>query len=176
MRDVKGAEVVSLGRVRHLGILLEALDVGIPEDAVVYVENAGFAPDVRAALDALPQIPEDERRTDLQGTIWRAPTCFHIPARSGVLCVLRHLAETHADPEVCAHVAAYRGDEIIALAHDAGTACLLVAVTLPAANVARMRAVVARDIRRRRISPAVWLPWGMAFAATSAIVLRACVR
>lgn len=140
--------MLSLGRVSRLDVLLEALDVGMPDDAVVYVE-AGVAPSVRAALAALPQVPEDDRRSDLQGTLWPRPTCFHVLVRAGVLRVLRQLAERHAEPEVCDHIAVYRREEILALAHDAPGGYLLVGVTVPAADVERMRAVLARDAEQR---------------------------
>jgi hypothetical protein len=139
------AEVVSLGRVRHLDTLLEALDVGMPKEAVVYVEGTSFSEDVCSALSALPQVPVEQRRTDLQGTLSPEPTCFHLRVDTGVLRVLRDLETRHALPEVCDHLAVYRGEEILALAHDACGTPLLVGLSLPASAVEKMRAVVECD-------------------------------
>ncbi|HET8539991.1 MAG TPA: hypothetical protein VFL83_08990 [Anaeromyxobacter sp.] len=138
------ASLLDLGQVRRLDTLLEALEEGMPPDAVVYVEGAAFASDVRAALAALPSIPEEQRRTDLRGTLLPVPESFHIPVRSGVLGVLRELEQRHASPEVCTHVAVYRGNEILALAHDAADASLLVG-RLARDAVEKMRRVVERD-------------------------------
>ena len=145
MQDFKQADVIDLGRVRRLDTLLEALDAGMPADAVVYVEGTTFAADVHAALAALPSIPKEQRRTDLRGTLLPVPESFHVPVRGGVLHVLRELEQRHASAEVCTHLAVYRGDEILALAHDAGDAPLFVGRTLAPDAVERMRRVVERD-------------------------------
>lgn len=145
MQDFKQADVANLGRVRRLDILLEALEAGMPADAVVYVESAGFTEDVLAALAALPAAPKGQRRTDLRGTLWRSPRSFHLPVRTGVLGLLRELEKRHASPEVCAHLAVYRGEEILALAHDAEGGALLVGRTLPPEAVEKMRRIVERD-------------------------------
>lgn len=142
---VKPDALVDLGHVRRLDTLLEALDVGMPADAIVYVEGVAFADDVRAALVALPAAPEALRRADLRGTLWPSPSSFHLPVSSGVLAVLRDLEKRHATPEVCAHLAVYRGQEIVALAHDAGDGVLLVGRSLPDAALKAMRQVVARE-------------------------------
>jgi hypothetical protein len=151
-RDFEGPSVLSLGRVRHLDTLLDALDAGMPDDGIVYVEGTSFAKDVSAALAALPQAPEHERCGDLQATVWPAPTCFHVPVRSGVLRVLRQLATRWSEPEICDHLVVYRGEEILALAHDAARGDLLVARALSASVVERMRTILERD-RRTRASP-----------------------
>jgi hypothetical protein len=142
VRDFKDAEVWDLGRVRRLDVLLEALEAGMPADAIVYVESASFADDILAALAALPAIPKDQRRTDLQGTLWPSPTSFHLPVRTGVLGLLRELERRHAEPEVCEHVAVYRGEEILALAYDAGGGALLVGRTLSPEAVEKMRRII----------------------------------
>jgi len=144
---------VDLGHVRRLDTLLEALDVGMPADAIVYVEGVAFADDVRASLAALPAAPEALRRADLRGTLWPSPSSFHLPVSSGVLAVLRDLEKRHASPEVCAHLAVYRGEKILALAHDAGDGVLLVGHTLPNDAVEKMRQVVAREGRQPRSPP-----------------------
>lgn len=150
MQDFKRADVISLGRVRRLDTLLEALEDGMPPDAVVYVEGVGFADDVRAALAALPSIPTDEQRTDLRGTLVPVPMSFHLPLASGVLRILRELEKRHASPEVCTHLAVYRGEEILALAHDATGDALLVGRTVAPDAVERMRSIVARETAEAR--------------------------
>jgi hypothetical protein len=131
--------------VRRLDTLLEALDTGMPGDAVVYVEGVAFADDVRAALAALPEVPEEQRRDDLQGTLWPSPLSFHLSVGTGVLGRLRELEKRHAEPEICAHLAVCRGEEILALAHDAAGGKLLVGRTLAPQAVENMRRVVERD-------------------------------
>lgn len=145
MQDFKQADVIDLGCVRRLDTLLEALDAGMPPDAVLYVEGVAFADDVRAAIAALPSVPKEQRRNDLRGTLLPMPDTFHIPVRSGVLGIMRELEQRHASAEVCTHLAVYRGDEILALAHDAGDAPLFVGRTLAPDAVERMRRVVERD-------------------------------
>lgn len=142
---MKPDSLVDLGRVRRLDTLLEALEVGMPADGVAYVESVAFTDDVRAALGALPAAPEAQRRADLRGTLWPSPWSFHLPVSSGVLAVLRDLDKRHASPEVCAHLAVYRGQEILALAHDAGDGALLVGRSLPDGALEAMRQVVARE-------------------------------
>jgi hypothetical protein len=145
VQDFKQADVIDLGRVRRLDTLLEALDAGMPPDAVVYVEGTAFADDVRAALAALPSVPEEQRRADLRGTLLPVPESFHVAVRSGVLGIMRELEQRHAAPEVCTHLAVYRGDEILALAHDATDASLLVGRKLMPDAVEKMRRIVERD-------------------------------
>ena len=137
--------LLDLGQVRRLDTLLEALEVGMPMDAVVYIEGTSLAADVRAALGALPSIPQGQRRADLRGTLLPVPETFHVPVRSGVLGILRELEQRHASPEVCTHLAVYRRDEILALAHDAADASLLVSGTLAPDAVEKMQRVVERD-------------------------------
>jgi hypothetical protein len=150
---------MTLGRVRRLDTLLEALEAGMPSDAVVYVEGVAFAADVRAALAALPQLPEEQRRTDLRGTLLPVPESFHVPVGSGVLHVLRELEQRHASAEVCIHLAVYRGDEILALAHDAGDASLLVGRALAPDAVEEMRRIVAREVAERHGRQGRFIDW-----------------
>lgn len=150
---VKANALLDLGRVRRLDILLEALEVGMPADGIVYVEGVAFADDARAALSVLPAAPQAQRRGDLRGTLWPSPSSFHLPVSSGVLAVLRDLEKRHASPEVCDHLAVYRGQEILALAHDAGDGVLLVGRSLPDDAVEEMRQVVAREAAQRRSPP-----------------------
>lgn len=150
---MKPEALVDLGRVRRLDSLLEALEIGMPGDGIVYVEGAAFADDVRATLAALPAVPEAQRRADQRGTLWPSPSSFHLPVSSGVLAVLRDLEKRHASPEVCAHLAVYRGQEILALAHDAGDGALLVARSLPNDAVEAMRQVVGREAAQPRSQP-----------------------
>jgi hypothetical protein len=150
VQEFKQADVLDLGRVRRLDTLLEALDVSMPADAVVYVEGVAFADDVLAVLAALPSVPKDERRTDLRGTLWPSPTSFHLPVSTGVLGLLRELEKRHAPPEVCTHLAVYRGEEILALAHDVPGDALLIGRTLAPDAVETMRTVVARGAAEAR--------------------------
>lgn len=153
---VKPDALVDLGHVRRLDTLLEALEVGMPADAIVYVEGVAFADDVRATLAALPTAPEALRRADLRGTLWPSPSSFHLPVSSGVLAVLRDMETRHASPEVCDHLAVYRGEEILALAHDAGDGVLLVGRSLSDDAVETMRQVITReDAQPRAKSPGV---------------------
>ncbi len=145
--------LVDLGQVRRLDTLFEALEAGMPADAIVHVEGVAFADDVRAALAALPSAVEAQRRSDLRGTLWPSPSSFHLPVSSGALAVLRDLEKRHASPEVCTHLAVYRGEEILALAHDAGDGVLLVGQSLPNDAVEKMRQVVAGQARQPRSQP-----------------------
>jgi hypothetical protein len=59
--------------------------------------------------------------------------------------VLRQLATRRAEPEICDHLVVYRGEEILALAHDAGRGDLLVARALSPSVVERMRTILCRE-------------------------------
>ncbi len=159
MRDLRDADVWDLGRVRRLDTLLEALETGMPSDAIVYVEGVAFADDVRAALGALPSIPAEQRRTDLRGTLLPVPESFHLQVRSGVFAVLRDLEQRHAAPEVCAHLAVYRGQEILALAHDATNGALLIGRALAPDAVDKIRRVVEREVAHPRAAPERFIQW-----------------
>jgi hypothetical protein len=151
VQDFKNADVLDLGHVRRLDTLLEALESGMPADAVVYVEGVAFADDVRAALSALSQVPKKQQREDLEGTFWPSPLSFHLPVGTGVLGRLRGLEKRHAEPEICDHLAVYRGEEILALAHDATGGKLLVGRrTLAPEAVEKMRRIVERDAGEAR--------------------------
>jgi hypothetical protein len=141
---VTSGTVVDLGQVRELDTLLEALEAGMPTDAIVYVEGVAFAYDVRAVLASLPQAPEAQCRADLRGTLWPTPTTFHLPVSGGIFGALRELEKRHAAPEVCSHLAVYRGDEVLALAYDAASGALLVGCSLPDETLKRIRDVLAR--------------------------------
>ena len=153
---VKADAFVDLGRVRRLDTLLEALEAGMPDDAIVYVEGVAFTDDVRAALGALHPVPETQHRVDLRGTLWPSPSSFRLPVSAGVLAVLRELQKRHASPEVCSHLAVYRGEEILALAHDAGDGALLVGRSLPADAVEKMRQIVREAEANRPQTPGLF--------------------
>lgn len=149
VQDFKQADVIDLGRVCRLDTLLEALEAGMPADAVVYIEGDAFADEVRAALAALPPVSEDQRRKDLRGTLWPSPSSFHLRVGSGVLGLLRQFEKRHASPEVCTHLAVYRGDEILALAYDAADGALLVGRAIVPGAVEKMRNIIKRDAAGR---------------------------
>ena len=125
-----------LGYVSDLYALLRAIDETMPKDATLYVEGSSIARAVREFLGARPAASDRELE---RGTRFPVPKTFHMPLEGGNLAGLRALAELHAEPEICDHLAVYRDDELLLMAHDAGFGDVEVASSLPEDAVRRFR-------------------------------------
>jgi hypothetical protein len=95
---------------RHLECLLPS------SGAVVYLEGVCISGAVRRFLDIHKVPPLHEV---VRGTIWPAPSTFHLPATSIVLSGLAELSAHHATPEIADHCHVYTRDEMILQWYDA---------------------------------------------------------
>jgi hypothetical protein len=109
----------------------------MPEDSVLYLEGTAIAPAVKEYLEA-HEAPV--RRQVARGTLWPSPETFHLPLAG--LKELRALAGGHAEPEICDHLAVYRGDQLLMTAHDAGFGEVYLARSLPEEAIRRFRIAV----------------------------------
>jgi hypothetical protein len=137
-------DAVTIGYVTDLYALLRAVDETMPEGAILYVEGTSIAPEVR---DFLSGRPAPDAREVARGTLWPTPETFHLPLVGANLAELRALAERHAQPEVADHLAVYRGEELLLLAHDAGDGQVQIARSFPAPTVERLRLRLGEALR-----------------------------
>jgi hypothetical protein len=95
---------VNLGFARDLQRLLLAIDEAMPPGAILYLEGATIAHDVRRLL---AERAIEARVQPRRGIILPQSSRFHLPLESGNLSDLRRLADRHAEPEVCDHLVVY---------------------------------------------------------------------
>ena len=136
------AGMVECGRVRGLDLLLTAIGESIPADAVLCVETTAAAPDVVAFLEGR-QIADP--RAVAPNTLWPRPRTFHVPASADTIAGLRELCQHHADVEVADHLVAYREDEVLLWAHDAGDGRVMLSERLGEDAIERFRQTAATD-------------------------------
>ena len=139
-------DAVSLGVVTDFHVLLDVIDEAMPNDAVLVLENTGFAPDVDEFLAARePGAAPDVER----GTLWPRSTLRQLPLEGSNLQELRELADRHAAPEVASHLTVYRGDGVLLTAFDAGDGEVRVNRRLPSETLAALRRLLAPVIVSR---------------------------
>ena len=129
-------ESLSLGHVDDLYALLRAIDETMPDDAVLNLEGTSIAPDIVGFLEARQTTVRQEVA---RGTLWPLPATFHLPLENGNLAELRALAERHAEPELCDHLAVYRADQLLLTAHDAGFGEVYLVRSLSEETIRRFR-------------------------------------
>jgi hypothetical protein len=110
----------------------------MPADSVLYLEGTSIAPAVKAYLE---ERPAPARRRIWRGTLWPRPAVFHLPVSH--VQGLRALAERHAEPEICDHLAVYHDDRLLLTAYDAGFGEVYLARSLPEETIRRFSALVA---------------------------------
>jgi hypothetical protein len=130
------SQSVAISHASDLYRLLEAIDVAFPRDATLYIEGTSIAPELKAFLE-LRGVPP--RRAIARGTAYPAPRTFHLPLGGRNLADLRALAENHAGPEICDHLAVYRDDELLLTAYDAANGEVNVARSLPESVIHELR-------------------------------------
>lgn len=134
--DVKSLH--SIGTVRDLYALLQAIDEVVPTDTVLYVEGTSIAPEIKSffaahSIAGSMQLP--------LATMFPRPETFHVALDPGVLTALRTLADAHAEPEILDHLAVYRGDSVLLWAPDAGSSEVLVSQKYAPAIMARLKSL-----------------------------------
>jgi hypothetical protein len=88
----------------------------LPADAVLVLEGGRQPEDLRAFVKKHEVSPNVKMAA---GTAWPRPTIHHLPATATVLRELAELTEHCAAPEICDHLHAYRGDEVLLQWYDA---------------------------------------------------------
>jgi hypothetical protein len=127
---------VSIGYASDLYELLHAIDETMPKTAILYLEGTSIAPDVRTFLESRRA---EHPREVARGTVYPATSTFHLPLNDQNLTELRALADLHAEPEICDHLAVYRDGELLLTAYDAGDGEVDVAKSLPDAVIQELR-------------------------------------
>jgi hypothetical protein len=141
--DMRDQDAYDLGYAADFHILLRAIDLAMPTDAILYLEGDAIAPAVamflaqREAVDRRPVAANQAGRVE----------AFHLPLAGGNLHALRVLAEDHVRSEVARHLAVYRGDELLLWAHDAGDGIVELARSLPLETAERLRAELGGTLR-----------------------------
>jgi hypothetical protein len=133
---------ISLGYVSDLYELLRAVDETMPKTAILYLEGASIAPDVRAFLESRQAAGPHEVA---HGTVYPTPMSFHLPLSDQNLVELRGLADHHAEPEICDHLAVYQAGELLLTAYDAGYGEVIVAKSLPHDTIQALRLALGND-------------------------------
>ena len=134
----------SLGFVDDLYGLLRAINESFPEDATLYIEGTSLAPDLQAFLET----HETGARTAfVRETISPLSRQYHLPLSGSNLVELRAIAERHAEPEICDHLAVYRNGEILLTAPDAGDGEVFVVRSLPESVVLRLKESLGDALR-----------------------------
>jgi len=103
--------------VRIFGSFFRALSDFVPDGSTLYVENDSFTPDVEKYLKGLSV---EDATVVARGTIWPKPREYRIPVTRGNMVGLAQISERHAEPEVAAHIVAYRDSAILLEWYDAG--------------------------------------------------------
>lgn len=98
----------------------------LPEGSFLYLEGAADL-DAQAFQEARAVVPP---RTVPWGTVWPQPAAYHLPVDVRTMADLEHLAESRAEPEICAHLVAYREDEALVVGYDAFDPPFLLAPSL----------------------------------------------
>lgn len=125
--------------------LFRALDGWLPEGSVLYFEGGAHSEDIAEFMQehAGPESAHIE-----MGTIWPRPNVHHVPASPKVLSLLVELAECHAGPELCVHLHAYRGGEMLLQGFDVFDQELWLPASTPEARVADLAARLGVDYRK----------------------------
>lgn len=103
--------------VRVYDTFFRALPVLVPEGSTLHIENTTFTVDVEQYLKGLATEGGIEVKP---GTVWPKPRKYHIPITQTNMVGLAQISERHAEPEVAAHIVAYRDSAILLEWYDAG--------------------------------------------------------
>ena len=108
-------------------------------DAVLVLEG-GMHPEPLRAFLRKEELPAGKKLPT--GTLWPAPSVYHLRALPAVLNQLSELTDQCAAPEVCDHLHAYRDDEILVQWFDAFTSPLYVSKQVAKEQVQQFAAVL----------------------------------
>ena len=117
--------------IRDAPAFFRALPELLPSGSILYLEDVCSSEGVALAKR---HCIEPKLKLAL-GTIWPRPNSFHLPLTPTTATELADFAEHHATPEIAIHLHAYRGDQVLLEWHDAFTAPVRLAATLPEATV-----------------------------------------
>ncbi len=140
-------EYAELGYVSDLRVLIRAIDAAMPKSAIIYIEGDSIVPEVASFLTShLASEPRDV----WPGSSSRRSRAFHVHLTGTNLAELSVLADSYAAPEVCDHVAVYKGDELLLTAYDAGENYVEVSKSLPDETIQHLRAALGAALTERK--------------------------
>jgi hypothetical protein len=132
---------IDVGLIKDLYALLEAIDDVMPSDSVLFLEAGSATADIVQFLETHHQ---STPHTVKRGTIFPRSRVYHLPLSSGHLTELRRLADQHAEPEVCDHLAVFHGDRLLLTAYDAGFGHVEIIRTMPSEVIDRFTALAQK--------------------------------
>jgi hypothetical protein len=131
---------------RDFSTLLRALEPWLAPESVLYFEG-GYLDAELASFLAGASIPEQVHLA--LGTIWPRPRAFHVPAGPAIV-KLADLMEHHPNLELAVHFHVYRKGVVLLQWHDAFDGPMLLAGSMPEAEVKTLAETLRTSYRRGR--------------------------
>jgi len=105
-----------------------SIGILLPLPVYFCFEGTSIEPDVWALLQKNSASPHLQVPT---GTLWPKPRVIHVLATAEFVSNLAAIADSHAEPEICDHLHAYKDSKLLLQWHDAFDLPILLDVSIP---------------------------------------------